>query len=112
MTGVKENHIGFRYEVDETGDALAATDLLNPCEERLTIEAEVSVYSNATGELVCGPLTFVEWLDFDHDYYASHRKTNVLSLGQFTEVEEAHDIALRPLYRRLARRIVEDLSVM
>lgn len=107
--GIQESNIGFRYEIDK--DQIR-TNLLIPCEGRLLIEVFVKVICNETGELVCEPLKFFETLDFDHDYYFSHRSTTTESLGQLTEVEEAHDIALRPLYRRLAKRVIDYLTAV
>lgn len=107
LSEVVEENIGFRYQPDRRHQEV---HLLVPSEGRLTVEATVKIICRESGEPIAEPLILVEFVDFDHDYYSSHNNTNILSLGQLTEIDEAEDVAMRHLYRRLAKRIVDDLE--
>lgn len=78
-----------------------------PIESRATIIAEVTVVDCSSGCTVLGPAKLIASVDFDHDYYYSPNKINVFSLGQLTDVDEARDAVLTPLYRALAEKITE-----
>jgi hypothetical protein len=105
---IDEENIGFRYDRNRKGK-LRHTVI--PTEMRLTAIAEITLSSTETGELVI-PLTIVKAsLDFDHDYYFDRDAVNVFSLGQLADVDAAREAALPPLYRNLARKIVDTVMV-
>ena len=104
---LREENIGFRYDRDKGTNT---TDNVIPAETRYTAMVEVTVSDQRTGCDIVGPDKMSVSVDFDHDYYSNHGGVNVSSLGQLNDLDLAHEVARRPLYRVLARRIVEHIS--
>ncbi len=80
-----------------------------PTETRLRAIVEITLIDRCNNTCILGPVRVAGFVDFDHDYYESPNAVNVFSLGQLTDVEQAREAALSPLYHNLARNIVEYL---
>ncbi|MCB1118448.1 MAG: LptE family protein [Chlamydiia bacterium] len=98
-----DRHIGFRYDRKKERNT---TDTLIPIETRLTVEAILSLVDSRTCCCVLGPFRVLASVEFDHDYYESREAANIFSLGQLNDIDTAREIALRPLGRALAEKIV------
>ena len=109
---VCDEDIGFRYDRNKEDKP---TRCVIPTETRATAKAELMVKKRADDACILGPVIIVASVDFDHDYYSSHNGVNAVnifsfSLGQVTDVQAAKDVARSPLYRCLARKIVDYIS--
>jgi hypothetical protein len=114
-------HIGYRYDREEiTGDRI---NRLEPIEGRRTVVVEIKVIRANTQEILFGPiqLTSKEDYDFvDQDSAVDVSFVNPLgtrlsvlnfSLGQLDSEEGAKFAALRPLYEKLSKKIIDILFV-
>jgi hypothetical protein len=108
ITDLCEENIGFRYDRDNEG---VLTNSLIPTETRRKVTCRV-VVEDRCGQKIMGPFCISEEVDFDHDFYQNYDAVNVFSLGQITDLEAAEDAALKPLYTRLAKKIVRYLGAM
>lgn len=104
--GFHDENIGFRYDRGKRGNIKRS---IVPTETRVFATVEIQLIDVVTGCVVCGPACVGAWYDFDHDYYSSRNGINIFSLGQLTDIESAREAALPPLYRNLARNILEYL---
>lgn len=111
---LRDENIGFRYDRHKDGELKKSTI---PVETRSIALVEVSVVEAGTAKLLLGPARLSTDIDFDHFYYSNLEKddelgegVNVFSLGQLTDIDEAHDAAERPLNYKLAQKIVDYLS--
>lgn len=111
---LRDENIGFRYDRHKDGKLKKSTI---PVETRSIALVEVSVVEAGTAKLLLGPARLSADIDFDHFYYSNLEKddelgegVNVFSLGQLTDIDEAHDAAERPLNYKLAQKIVDYLS--
>jgi hypothetical protein len=104
---VTDKNIGFRYE-HAHGKSYKRSII--PVETRLISTVEVSLVDAITGCTVLPSVRLSASIDFDHEYNATHNDSNVFSLGQLTDADEAFETARFPLNRRLARKIVEYIS--
>lgn len=116
----KNEKIGYRRDRDQQGNPLKN---LMPTESRQVIKAEVFLESNIDHKTVWGPVTITTDTDYDYVEQDSfkdlsfvnsyHERQDVLSfsLGQMESVGSAQVSALKPLYRKLARNIVDALKV-
>jgi len=101
-----DENIGFRY--DHNGEGMLTKTLI-PTETRTKVTCSVEVLDSCS-QTVMGPFCVSEEIDFDHDFYQNYDAVNVFSLGQVTDIEAAEEVALRPLYIKLAKKIVRYLS--
>ena len=108
LVEVRSDHIGYRF--DRPLDFDEHTDRVIPVEGRLTGVVEFCLKDSCTGEVVVGPARIGSSVDYDHDYYTTQVDITEFSMGQLDDINVAHDIALIPLDRKLAKRIVEYLS--
>lgn len=99
-----DDNIGFRYDRNKKGEL---TRSIIPTETRASLTAEITLFSSRTNCVIIGPVQVRASVDYDHDYYSSRDGVNVFSLGQLTDYEEAHDVVLRPLHKKLAKKIVQ-----
>jgi hypothetical protein len=104
------DNVGFRYEKKDKKNSITTNKLIIPTETRLILSLEVSVYSHVEECTILPPFTLIESVVFDHDYYTTRNKDNIFSLGQLTEFEEAQTAALRPLYKRMAKKLTDYLK--
>lgn len=91
-------------------------------ENRRTITANVTLIDPISDKTLWGPITVTAWADYDYSDVNSLRQLSFFpkpgtrasvfdfSMGQLDSVEGAQDDAITPLYRDLARRIVDLLS--
>ena len=103
-----DENIGFQYDRNKEGKI---KNILLPDETRTTALAEVTLIETISGRTLLGPVQIAADVAFDHDYYATRHRVNVFSLGQLTDIDAAHDAAMKPLHCRLAKKIVEYLLV-
>lgn len=101
---VDTENVGFRYDRKKNGELI---DYIIPTETRLKAVAEVTLVDPCQNTPLLGPLLIEAWVDFDHDWYSTFGAVNIFSLGQLNDYDEAYDAALKPLYCRLARKIVD-----
>lgn len=99
-----EDDISFRY--DRTGHGRFRRYVV-PDETRMTMTVEVTLIETASDRIILGPARLMGIAEFDHDYYSSRGGVNVFSLGQLTDIEEAEDAAMIPLFRNLSQKIVD-----
>lgn len=111
--------VGYRYSREEATGKLK--NHLFPTEGRRIIATQVSLVDNRTDEMIFGPCVVKANVDFDYIDQGSvqsltfvtprgfRESTLTFSLGQLDSPEGAQDDALSPLYRELARKIVEGL---
>lgn len=103
VCGVDQYNVGFEYDTDDDG---FRTERIVPNEGRLLAIAEVEVVSCASGCVLLGPQRITASVDFDYDPLSTENQLAIFSLGQFTQIDLAEDTAIVPLYRHLARKIV------
>lgn len=104
---VDDENIGFRYDRHRDGKLKKS---IIPVETRMIAWADVSLVDFITSEVVLGPERISASIDFDHDYYSSRDGVNVFSLGQLIDYDAAYDAAERPLYDKLAQKIVDFIN--
>lgn len=104
---LRDENIGFNYDRKRHGEL---RKYLIPKETRLNAVVELTVVEAKTGEIIRGPTRIWGSVDFDHDYYSSRRAANIISLGQLNDIDAAKDIAIHPLNRVLAEKIVDYLN--
>ena len=107
LLDLRDQNIGFRYDRDKRD---CVTDCIIPTETRVVAIAEVKLIEAHSGKCVLGPVILSTSVDFDHDYYSSRNGVNIFSLGQLNDVDAARDAVRTPLYKALARKIVEYVS--
>lgn len=107
LMDIDDENIGFRYDRNREGKR---KNRIIPDETRSTAYAEVVLIEAASGKEVMGPVRLSADVVFDHDYYSIRNGVNIFSLGQLTDIEEAHDEAQRPLNQRLAQKIVDYIN--
>lgn len=104
LLDISDENIGFRYDRNKEGKR---KNRIVPDETRSTAYVIVTVIETLSGSVLMGPVQLSADVVFDHDYYSSRNGVNIFSLGQLTDVDEAHDAAQRPLNQRLAQKIVD-----
>ena len=107
LENIYEENIGFQFDRNREG---RRRDSLVPNETRLWMIAYVRVVSQATGCDLIKPFHVRAFTEFDHEFYSTPDQVNVTSLGQVTDIDDARDAAMRPLYRRLSQKIVDYLT--
>lgn len=107
LIDLREQNIGFRYDRNRRNEIINS---IIPTETRIFIIAEVIVLEKYTCKTILGPVEVVTSVEFDHDYYSSRNGINIFSLGQLTDLDEARVAVKTPLYKALARKIVEYIN--
>jgi len=113
--------IGFRYDRRPDKEGQRRKNIVG-VENRKEISIEVKVVNSTTDALVWGP--HIVKADATYDYVDPNALQDVAvvnlgtdvpsvsySLGQLDEVAAAGEDAIYPIYRRLARRVVEGLII-
>ncbi len=103
----RDQNIGFRYDRKRRGQL---QHTIIPTETRIKVIAEVTLINSRTCNKVLGPLILSASVDFDHDYYSSRNGVNIFSLGQLDDIDAARDAVKVPLYKALAKKIVEYIN--
>jgi hypothetical protein len=103
----RDDSIGYRYDRTREG---RIKHYIVPTETRLQESIELEVVEAATGKTIRGPTRIWGSLDFDHDYYSMKNRVNVFSLGQLNDVDAARDMAVHPLNRVIAEKVVDYLN--
>lgn len=96
-------NIGFRYDRSRKG---RLKHWVIPVEMREGILIEVELLSACPMQVVQGPCNLYASIEYDHDYYTIRDGVNVFSLGQLTDIDSAEDAAKKPLYQKLAEKVV------
>ncbi len=110
LVRIKDIHhkqIGFRRDVDATD---SYTKRILPSEGRVVAYAEVELIETGSGKAVFRPVVVRASADYDHDYYTTKDRAFRFSLGQLDDIHVAEQQAMEPLYRALAKRIVDFLT--
>lgn len=107
VKGDDDDDVGFRYVRKKDG---AIRKVIVPTETRRKVKAEVILQEGATGMIVHGPTEVVASIDFDHDFYYTRHEANIFSLGQLNDYDVAEDLVQRPLNKRLAQKIVDEIT--
>ena len=93
-------------------------------ENRRTITADVTLVDALSEKVLLGPISVVAWADYDYSDVNSLRQLSFFpkpgrrvsvfdfSMGQLDSVEGAQDDAITPLYRELARKIVDAIGAV
>lgn len=112
--------VGYRRDPQKV-DGKVKKNLL-ACEGRRGIFVEATLYKSSTDEIAFGPYRIAT--DSDYDYVDGDSVQDLtfvgskgalitvlpFSLGQLESVESAQEAALKPLYRRLAQKIVDAIA--
>jgi hypothetical protein len=108
LLDIARDNIGFRYD-HLRGKSYKRTII--PVETRLIATAEVSLVDAASRCALMPTVRLSAAVDLDHEYNATYTDSNVFSLGQLTDADAAFSAAKVPLYRALAQKIVEYISL-
>ncbi|MGE3954752.1 MAG: LPS assembly lipoprotein LptE [Parachlamydiales bacterium] len=100
----REN-IGFQYDRNNQGEL---TDRIVANEGRLFLIVEVTL-KDRWGYCLIGPTRFTAQADYDFNPLSTDTELAPFSLGQFTEIDQAEEVALSPLYRDIAYKIIDYL---
>ena len=103
MLDTHDQNVGYRYARDENNNAL---DRIVPTEGRVGSLVVVSVEEAASGVVLLGPRRISSEVDYDYDPDLSQTNVTELSMGQFSAADSARDVAVRPLGKALADKIV------
>ena len=116
----KDEKIGYRRDRDKNTGAILKNVV--PTEGRKIVKAEASL-KNKEGDIVWGPCEFTSSSDYDYVDQDSlgdlsfinqqNQRQTVLSfsLGQLESIGEAQEASESPLYRRLAQKIVDSITI-
>lgn len=111
-----DESIGFRYETDQNGNIGRR---IVASEDRAELIAEIELVESGSCKAVLGPVCFNACMDYDFapetsaDTFgppADLQTITRFSLGQLDYREAAADAVRVPLYRQLAKQIVDYLS--
>lgn len=117
ILSVNNNVIGFRRDRERTDESLKEN--LRPAEGRQTIVVEASLLESSTDNVLWGPKTVTTDVDYDYvdpdslqdlsfiDSTGARRTVLNFSLGQLEPIDSAQEAALKPLYRKIARKVVD-----
>ncbi len=111
--------IGYKYDFDGN---FKRRNNIRAVEGREIVEAEVKLINTKTNQVILGPYKISEFADFDYVEQDNlndlsfinnqNQRTTVLSfsLGQLESVESAKSAAMKPLFKKLAEKIVDAIS--
>lgn len=112
--------IGYRRNPQKIGGEVK-TNLLT-AERRNALQVEVNVFRGGSDELVFGPYLLTADADYDfvdgdsyQDLTFTSSKGDLVevlpfSLGQLESLESAREASCKPVYRKLAQKIVDVIS--
>jgi hypothetical protein len=114
--------IGYRRDRQQI-DGKSKKNLVSS-EARRSLVVEATLYEEISGRIVCGPFRVDADVDYDYvdgdsvqdlTFLGSDGVSRVVlpfSLGQLESVEAAQEAAARPLYVRLAKKIVDVMFIL
>ncbi|MBS0621918.1 MAG: hypothetical protein JSR80_03045 [Verrucomicrobia bacterium] len=102
----REN-IGYTFDTNKAGKTV---NQLVPNEGRLIVTVEVTVMDVAQDCIALGPFCVKAVIDYPFDPLSTDNKLYQESLGQFTPIDEAEEVARHPLYEEIAMKIVDFLT--
>jgi len=111
--------IGFRRDPQKVNNKVKKN--LLAIEGRKILEIEATIYRSESEEIVFGPYHLTAQADYDYvdgdslqdlTFVSNGQLVSVLpfSLGQLEPIESAQEAAVKPIYRRLAKKIVDVIS--
>lgn len=120
LTNDQTTHIGWQYDRDPVkGERI---NRLIPNEGRREVTVQFSLVSVRTGQVLYGPIDVTAYTDYDFVDSDSLFDTSFLtpkggrqsvlffSLGQLDSTQGAQNAVLKPLYRKLAEKIVRGIE--
>lgn len=108
--------IGYRYETSQTGEI---GKRLVASEDRAHLSTEITLLDAQTNRVVLGPVCLQTSLDYDYipetsaqifGLPAQAQTLTRFSLGQLDFRDAAGDAAKTPLYRKMAKQIIDYIS--
>lgn len=120
ISQIRSDQIGYRRDPQKIKQQIQKNLLAS--EQRKTLDAIATIFRKDTDEIVYGPYRISVSSDYDFvdgDSYqdltfidASGALVEVLpfSLGQLEAIDSAQEAATKPLYRKLAQKIVDAIS--
>ncbi|MEI6242906.1 MAG: hypothetical protein WCP39_05835 [Chlamydiota bacterium] len=114
----KSEQLGYRHDRKEDG---SAKKNITECEGRDLVKIQVSLQEKSSGKVVFGPSVFEGFVDYDYIDQNSKRDLAFVdssgvphtvlsfSLGQLEPISSAQEAATHPLYRDLAKKIVDSI---
>jgi hypothetical protein len=112
--------IGYRRDPQKIKNEIQKN--LISAEQRRTIDVQVTLFHSDTEKIAFGPYKLSVWADYDYVDGDSYKDLTFpgpfgapiivlpFSLGQLEEIESAKLAATKPLYRKLAQKIVDVIS--
>lgn len=112
--------IGYRRDKQKIKNEIQKN--LVAAEQRRTANVEVTLFQGSSDKIAFGPYRFSVWADYDYVDGDSYQDLTFpgpsgapivvlpFSLGQLEEIEAAKFAATKPLYRKLAQKIVDVIS--
>lgn len=120
IISLDDDRIGFRYDRSPNTDKRRNNVI--GVENRLRMSAEVAIIDTFCDDFIMGPEIVTAEIDYDYNDPDSLRDLSVItpsgkrqssvafSLGQLDSFDAAKVDAMRPLYEKLARKIVEGIE--
>jgi len=120
ILGNCKNQIGYRRDRQKIKSHIQKN--LVAAELRKTMDVEVILFQGNTENIAFGPYKISAWSDYDYVDGDSYQDLTFpgptgapilvlpFSLGQLEDVESAELAAAKPLYRKLAQKIVDVIS--
>lgn len=120
IINVSDERIGFRHDRSPVTEKLRKH--LEGIEDRRRVTAEVVIISSSTEEIIYGPQIVSAEMDYDYVDPNSLKDLSVqgpngkffpvegFSLGQLDTIDAAKSDCLRPLYRKLAQKIIDGIT--
>jgi len=117
----KSDIVGFQYDLTPKKGKIERNLMAE--ENRRTLTAQVTLVDAITQEVIVGPVNVKASTDYDYidvnslktvsfiNEQGKREKTITFSLGQLDSIEGAQDAALTPIYRLLAQKITQVLSI-
>lgn len=116
ILSVNNSVIGFRHDREWIDGSLKEN--LRPSEGRQAIVIEASLLESSTRKAFWGPKIITTDVDYDYvdsnslqdlsfiDPVGTRRTVLDFSLGQLEPIDSAQEAALKPLYRKIAQKVV------
>ena len=108
ILNVADAPVGYRFDRDRNEEV---NQRIITAEGRLQIVARVSLRDCRNACCLISPTRVTAFVDYDHDYNSSGNRVPAFSLGQLDDAEVARDVALLALGDKLAREIVDFISI-
>ncbi len=103
----RDENIGFQYARDKSG---VLQDKIVPSENRLTYTLRFSVTNTKGGPDLIKPTELELSVDYDYEFEELRDDIVSYSLGQLNFIDNARDVAEKPLFQKAAQNIVDFLN--